>query len=89
MVRNAAVEPEKKTRTIKMGVEPDIGSRLIRTVMGMLEGNPSIKMAGLGGRFQFKEKNSMVAELLEYNALAYAEASYEYPGEQVIMGLMA
>ena len=86
LVRNAAVESEKKTRTIKMGVEPDIGSRHIRTFMGMLGGNPSIKMAGLGGRFQFKEKNSMVTELLKYNALASAEAYYEYPGEQVIMG---
>ena len=89
MVRNLAVETEKKIRTIKSAVQPAIGSRLPKTFMGMLAGNPSIQMAFLVSSFQYEESNSMVAEAMEEYALACIEAACEYPGEQAPMGFMA
>ena len=40
MFRNAAVESENKTTTIKSAVQTEIGSRYPRKLMGMLGGNP-------------------------------------------------
>ena len=51
LVRNVEVEAEKKTMTIKVTVQPEIGIRNPRKFMGMLGRNPSIKMAGLGSIF--------------------------------------
>ena len=65
LVRNAAVEAENKTRTIKQLLQPASGSRHPRTFMGMLGGDPSEKMAGLVSSFQSKESNYMVAEAME------------------------
>ena len=62
LVRNAAVEAEKKTRTIKVLLQQASRSRHTKTFMGMFGGNPSTKMAGLGISFQYEESNSMVAE---------------------------
>ena len=75
MVRNAAVEAEKNTRTIKAVVQPAIRSRHPSTFMGMIAGNPSTQMAGLGSSFQYKERKYIVAEAMEEYALASAEAS--------------
>ena len=61
MVRNAAVEAEKKTKTIKVAVKPVGGSRNPRTLMGMIAGNPSTQMAGLGSSFKYEESNYMAA----------------------------
>ena len=52
MFRNAAVEVEKNTRTIRMAVKPASGSRNPRTFMGILRVNTSIQIAGLGSSFQ-------------------------------------
>ena len=46
-------------------------------------------MYGLGSIFQDEEKNYMVAEALEKYALYDAEVTYEDPGKQAPMGLMA
>ena len=70
LVRNAAVESEKKITTIKEAVQPAIVSRHPRTFMSMLGGNPSTQMASLGSNFKYEEYNSMVAEALEEYALA-------------------
>ena len=53
LVRNAAVEAEKKTRTIKATVQPASGSNHSRTFTGTLGVNPSTQMAGLGSIFQY------------------------------------
>ena len=50
--RNAAVEVEKNTRTIRVAVKPASGSRNPRTFMGILRVNTSIQIAGLGSSFQ-------------------------------------
>ena len=60
MIRNAAVETEKKIRTIKAAVQPESGSHHPKTFVGMLAGNPSTKMAGLENSFQSEERNSIV-----------------------------
>ena len=75
MVRKAAVEAEKKIRTIKAAAQPVIGSRHPKTFMGMLAENPSTQMASLGSSFQYEESNYMVAEAMEEYTLASTEAS--------------
>ena len=72
LVRNAEVNAEKKIRTIKAAVQPAGIIRHPKTFMGMLAGNPSTKMDGLGSRFQSEEINSMTAEAMEEYALASA-----------------
>ena len=47
LVRNAALEAEKKIRTIKAAVKPESGISCPKTLTGMLAGNPSTKMVGL------------------------------------------
>ena len=56
--------------------------------MGMIGGNPSVKMAGLGSRFQYEEYKYMISEAQEEYALASAGSAYEQPGQQEPMGLM-
>ena len=65
MLINAAVESENKSRTIKVAVKPVSGSRHPRTLIVMLGGKPSTKMSGLRSRFQYEERNHMVAEVME------------------------
>ena len=48
-----------------MSVKPASGIRHPRKFMGMLSGNLSLKMAGLGSSFQAGYNNYMVAEALE------------------------
>ena len=79
MVRNAAVESEKKTRTIKSEVQTASRSYHLRTLIVILGGNLSIKMDGLVSSFKFEENNSMVTEAPEEFALASLEAAYEDP----------
>ena len=86
MVRNAAVEVEKKTRTIKAAVKPASGIHHPKIFMGMLAGKPSTQMAGLGS---IEESNSMVAEAIEEHVLDSEEATYEDPGEHAPRGFMA
>ena len=57
MVKNAAVEAEKNIRIIKVAVQPEIGSRHPRKLIGMIGGNPLTKMDGLGSRFRSEEIN--------------------------------
>ena len=71
MVINAAVKSENKIITVKSSVQPASGSRNPRTFMGMIGGNNSIQMVGLGSIFQAGEKNSMVEESLEEYALDF------------------
>ena len=54
MVRNAAVEAEKKIRTIKAAVQTVSASRHPKTFVVLLVGNPSTQMAGLVSSFQSK-----------------------------------
>ena len=89
MARNASVEAEKKTITIKSAVQPEIESRHPKTIMGMLAENPSTQMDGLGTSFQSEESNCMVAEVMEEYALASSEDAYEDLGEQAQMRFMA
>ena len=72
LVRNAEVNAEKKIRTIKAAVQPAGIIRHPKTFMGMLAGNPSTQMDGLGSRFQSEKINSMTAEAMEEYALASA-----------------
>ena len=65
MVRNAGVESEKKTRTIKAAVQPSSGSRHPKTVIIILAGKSPTQMSGLGSSFQYEEINSMLAETME------------------------
>ena len=51
MVRNVAVEVENRIRTIKVSVLTASGIRNSRKFMGIIGGNPSIKMTVLGSRF--------------------------------------
>ena len=46
--------------------------------MGMLWGNPSTKMTGLGSGFQSGENKYMMLEFLEEYVLASPEEAYEY-----------
>ena len=85
MVRNAAVEGLNNTITIKAAVQPESGSRHPKTFMGMLEGNPSTQISGLGSSFIYDKRNSMVSETMEEHALNSAEAAYKDLGEQVPM----
>ena len=62
LVRNAAVEVEKKIGRIKAAVQLVSGSRHPKKIMRILAGNPSIQMSGLGSSFQYEESNSMIAE---------------------------
>ena len=80
LVRNAAVEAENNTKTIKVLVQPGSGSHHTKTFIGTLEGNPSTQIYELGSSFQSDEINSMVAESIEEYALASAEAAYEDSG---------
>ena len=64
LVRDAAVEAEKKIITIKVSMQPASGSRHYKTFVGMLAGNPSTQMAGLGSRFRSEESNYMAAETM-------------------------
>ena len=61
MVRNTAVEAEKKTRIIKAAVQSARGIRHPKKFMGMLAENPSTQMAGLGSSFKYEESNYMAA----------------------------
>ena len=72
LVRNAAVEVEKKIITIKSAVQPAIGRRHPKTFMGMIAGNPSKQITGLGSSFQFETNNYMVAEANVYSSIASA-----------------
>ena len=81
LVRNAAVEAENKTRTIKALVQPESRIHHTITLIGMLGGKPSINMAGLGIIFKSMDNNSMVSEALGEYVLASAEASYEDTGK--------
>ena len=65
MVRNATVEVEKKILKIKVTVQTASGRRHLRTSVGMIGGNPSIKMDIFGGIFQEGENNYMISESLE------------------------
>ena len=87
-VINAAVEVEKKIIAIKATVQPEGGSHHSRAFMGMLWGNPSIYMDGLGGSFQYGYKNYRVAEAREEYALASSEAACEDSWKQVPMGFV-
>ena len=58
--RNAAVEAENKKIAIKFAIQPASRCLHTRKFMGMHGGNPSIKMMGLGNRFQSRYNNSMV-----------------------------
>ena len=51
-----------KTRTIKAAVKPSSKGRHPMTFMSMLGGIPSIKMAGLGSRFQASYNDSVMLE---------------------------
>ena len=64
MVRNAAVEAEKKIRTIKVTVQQARRNCHTTTFMGLLGGNLPIKMSGFGSRFQDVDNNSMSVEAL-------------------------
>ena len=55
LVKNAAVEAEKNTRTIKVAVQPAIGSRHPRKLIGTIGRNPSTKMDGLCSRFRSRK----------------------------------
>ena len=48
--------------------------------MSMTGGIPYVKMSGFSSSFQYKENNSMIAEILKGNALASAEEAYGNPG---------
>ena len=54
LVLNAAVEEERKIITIKVGVQPEIVSLHPSTFIGIIGGNPSTQMAGLGIIFQYE-----------------------------------
>ena len=77
LVRNTAMESEKKIRTIKAAAQTASGSRHLRTFMIMLAGNASTQMSCLVSNFQYEESKSMAVEEMEEYALSYAEASYE------------
>ena len=65
LVRNAAVEAEKKIRKKKVAVQPASGSRHPKTFIGMLGVNPITQMVGLGSIFQYEESSYMVAEAMK------------------------
>ena len=65
MLRNAAAEAEKKTKTIKAEVQPESGIHNPKTFMVMHSGNPSKQMSGSGSSFQYEERNSMVSDAME------------------------
>ena len=89
MVRKVAVEAEKKTRKIKVAVQPARGILHPRIFMLMIGGISSTQMDGLVSSFQSEEINSMVAKAMGEFALASAEVAHEDPGEQAPMGFMA
>ena len=62
LVINAAVEEEKKIRIIKAAVKTASRNRHPKIFTGMIAGNPSTQIDGLGGSFQYEESNSMVSE---------------------------
>ena len=76
MVRNAAVETEKKTRTIKAALQSASRGRHTRKLMGTIGGKSSIKIFILGISFQYDENNSMLAESIKEYSLVSAEADY-------------
>ena len=88
MVRNTAVEAENKIITIKLEVKPANRIRHTKTFMGVIGGNPSTQISGLGGSFQSDEINSMVAKPMEEHALASVEAAYDCSGGQESIGFM-
>ena len=55
LIRNAAVEAENKTRTIKVAVQPEKGNFHTRKFMVLFGGNPSIQMGDLGSSFKSEE----------------------------------
>ena len=89
LVRNVAVESEKKIITIKAAVQPESDIRHPKTFMGMIAEKPSTQMDGLGRRFQSEESIYMVAEAMEEYALISAEMAYEDPGEHTPIEFMA
>ena len=74
------MEAEKNIRKIIVAVQPDSGSRHPMTFVGILGGNPSIKMAGMVSLFQSEEYNSIRLYALEEYALTSLEAACEDPG---------
>ena len=89
LVRNSAVEAENKTIKIKVALQTEIRSLHPKIFMGMLTGNPSTQMSGLGSRFHSEECNSRIAEAMVEYELASAEEAYGDPREQVPMGFMS
>ena len=65
MVVNASVEAENKIGTIKVAVKLVSRSRHPRKFMGMLGGNPSIKMVGFKSSFQYVENKYMEVRTLD------------------------
>ena len=57
--------------------------------MGIIGVNPSIKMAGLGRRFQTEGNKYMVAESFEEYSLVSVKAYYNNPEEKSSMTFMA
>ena len=54
LVMNAAVEAEKKTRTIKAALQPESRIYHTKTLLEMLKGNPSTQMYGLGISYKYE-----------------------------------
>ena len=75
MVKNASVEAEKKTRTIKEAVQRASGNRNPKTFMGIISGNHSKQIDGLGSTFQYDESNYIIAEAMEEYILASTKAA--------------
>ena len=76
LVRNVAVETERKTRTIQVAVQTARESRHPRKFMGMLGSNPSTRIASLISSFQYKESKFRVAEAMGEYVLDSVEAAY-------------
>ena len=83
------MEAEKNTKIIKAVVQPASGSHNPSKLMGMLGGNPLIKMTRFGIRFQAEEYNSTMLEEMEECALSSSEAAYEKRWQQFPMVFMA
>ena len=80
LVRNAAVEADKKIITIKSAVQSSGGSLHHKTFVSMPGGSPLIKMAGLISSFKYEEKISVAAETMEEYSLDSEEEAYENLG---------
>ena len=89
LVRNAAVEAEKKIRTIKGLLQPEGGNLHHRTFTSIPGVRTSIKTAGFSSIFEAAINNSMVAETMEEYVIASTEVAYKNPVEQAPDGFMA